>query len=204
MGIRQRRERERREVRQAIFTAARDIALKEGWPSVTIRKIADRIEYSPPTIYEHFESKEAILVALLRQGFALLLEELRTAYDSALDPESGLLKLADAYWDFAWQHPELYQVMTGLGGVPFCAEGEPEEARAVYIFAVEVLQKVVTSLNVDVGDLRAVFEMIWGTAHGLISLAMTEGLLENPPHGKQLLQRAIHDFLAGWKAQRPA
>jgi AcrR family transcriptional regulator len=204
MGIRQRRERERQAVRQAIFTAARDIARKEGWPSVTIRKIADRIEYSPPTIYEHFESKEAILVALLRHGFALLLEELRAANDIALDPESGLFKLADAYWDFAWQHPELYQVMTGLGGVPFCAEGEPEEARAVYTFAVEVLQKVVTSLNVELGDLREVFEMIWGTAHGLISLAMTDGLLENPPHGKQLLQRAIRDFLAGWKARRPA
>ncbi len=204
MGIRQRRERERREVRQAIFTAARDIALKEGWPSVTMRKIADRIEYSPPTIYEHFESKEAILVALLRHGFSLLLEELRTVYDGAPDPETGLLRLADAYWDFAWKYPELYQVMTGLGGVPFCIEGEPEEAKAVHIFAVDVLQQVVTALNVDMGDLREVFEMIWGTAHGLISLAMTEGLLENPPHGKQLLQRAMSDFLAGWKARRPA
>lgn len=204
MGIQQRRERERRDVRQAIFTAARDIALKEGWPSVTIRKIADRIEYSPPTIYEHFESKEAILVALLRHGFGLLLEELRAAYDNAPDPESGLLKLADTYWDFAWRHPELYQVMMGLGGVPFCIEGEPEEARAVHMFAVEVLQKVVTALNVDVGDVHEAFEMVWGTAHGLISLAMTEGLLEDPPHGKQLLQRAMRDFLAGWKARRPA
>ncbi len=204
MGIRQRRERERREVRQAIFTAARDIALKDGWPSVTIRKIADRIEYSPPTIYEHFESKEAILVALLQHGFSLLLEELRTVYDSAPDPETGLLRLADAYWDFAWRYPELYQVMTGLGGVPFCIEGEPEEAKAVHIFAVDVLQQVVTALNVDIGNLGEVFEMIWGTAHGLISLAMTEGLLENPPHGKQLLQRAMRDFLAGWKVRRPA
>ena len=202
MGIRQRREREKQEVRQAIFAAAREIALQDGWPAVTIRKVADRIEYSPPTIYEHFESKEAILVALMRQGFRLLLEEIRAAYDSASDPVAGLLKIADAYWDFAWKYPELYQVMTGLGGVPFCAGGEPAEAKAVLAYVVEVLQKVVQSIGVDVGDITEAVKMIWGTAHGLIALSMVEGIFEHPPSGKQLVQRAMRDFLAGWQAQR--
>ena len=69
MGTKQRREREKQEVREGILAGAREIALQEGWQAVTIRKVAERIEYSPPTIYEYFENKEAILLELLRQGF---------------------------------------------------------------------------------------------------------------------------------------
>ena len=64
MGIKERRDRERQELKQAILEAAREIAAREGWQAVTIRKVADRIEYSPPTIYEHFANKEAILIEL--------------------------------------------------------------------------------------------------------------------------------------------
>ena len=60
MGIKQRRERERQEIRQSILCAAREIAAEEGWQAVTTRKVAERIEYSQSTIYEYFENKEAI------------------------------------------------------------------------------------------------------------------------------------------------
>ena len=70
MGIQQRKERERRAMAEGILAAARAIAGEEGWPAVTMRKIAARIEYSPPALYEYFDSKEAILLALLRRGYA--------------------------------------------------------------------------------------------------------------------------------------
>ncbi len=69
MGSKQRRQRERQELRQAILAAARDIAAREGWQAVTIRKVAEAIEYTPPIIYEYFASKEALLFELLREGF---------------------------------------------------------------------------------------------------------------------------------------
>ena len=202
MGIRQRRERERRDVRQAIFSAAREIALQDGWPSVTIRKVADRIEYSPPTIYEHFESKEAILVALMRQGFRLLLDEIRAAYESAGDPETGFFRAADAYWDFAYKYPEMYQVMMGLGGVPFCADGEPVEAHEVLEYAVQMVQQVVTAKGIRLDDPIEVVKMVWGTVHGLVALSMVDGIFEHAPSGKHLIQRAMKDFLAGWRARQ--
>jgi AcrR family transcriptional regulator len=65
MGSQQRRERERQAIRQSILSAARQIAIEEGWQTVTTRKVADRIEYSQPTIYEYFDNKEAILMALV-------------------------------------------------------------------------------------------------------------------------------------------
>src|ERR1700756_5705553 len=87
MGIKQRREREKQEVRQGILTAAREIARQEGWQSVTVRKVADRIEYSPPTIYEYFESKEDILIELLREGFRQLAAALKAVWEVTEDPE---------------------------------------------------------------------------------------------------------------------
>ena len=62
-------------MKQAILAAARDIAAQEGWQAVTIRKVADRIEYSPPMIYEHFENKDAVLLELMREGFRLRIED---------------------------------------------------------------------------------------------------------------------------------
>src|SRR5262249_24356547 len=120
MGIKERRDRERQELRQAILVASRDIAAREGWQAVSIRKVAERIEYSPPTIYEHFLSKEALLAELMRDGFRLLLERVRAGVSANQAPEARIMGIALAYWEFAWEHPELYQVMHGLGGVPFC------------------------------------------------------------------------------------
>ena|SRR5215469_15811916 len=91
MGIKQRREREKQEVRQGILTAAREIALHEGWQAVTIRKVAERIEYSPSMIYEYFASKEAILLELHREGFRLLALSLKTARKSTEDHEERLI-----------------------------------------------------------------------------------------------------------------
>lgn len=79
MASKERREREKKELKQNILLAARSIASSEGWQSVTIRKIANQIEYSPPTIYEHFASKEAILLELMLEGNRLLLSQLQAA-----------------------------------------------------------------------------------------------------------------------------
>src|SRR5713226_3356020 len=101
MGIKQRRERERQEIRQSILSAARAIAAEEGWQAVTTRKVADRIEYSQPTIYEYFENKEAILLALLHQGFEDMLAAMQTARAQHEQPEEQLLAMTRAYWSFA-------------------------------------------------------------------------------------------------------
>src|SRR3954447_3012419 len=159
MGIKERRDRERQELRQAILTASREIASREGWQSVSMRKVAERIEYSPPTIYEHFTSKDALLLELMREGFRLLMERVQAGNRNAAKPEARIRAVALAYWEFAWDYPELYQVMHGLGGVPFCfdAAGEraggaadmsdPEqfspEAKAVFQYTMDAIKDLV-------------------------------------------------------------
>ena len=74
MGIKERQDRERHAVRESILDAARELFTTEGYRNVSIRKIADRIEYSPAAIYSYFASKDDIYFALAEEGFRLLHE----------------------------------------------------------------------------------------------------------------------------------
>src|SRR5437763_6912307 len=158
MGIKQRRESERQEIRQemrqSILSAARQIAAEEGWQAVTTRKVAERIEYSKPSIYEYFENKEAMLLALLRSGYQQLVTVMQEAVASTDDPEARLLAMTEAYWHFAFRSPELYQVMHGLAGISFGRYGHPDtpiEVKQSFALAREAMglccKKVDTLVN---------------------------------------------------------
>lgn len=202
--IKRRREREREQRRRNILVAARTIAAQEGWQAVTIRKVADQIEYSPPTIYEHFGSKEAILLDLLREGFVALLHALQAARARSADPEAALVAMARAYWEFAWQQPEVYQVMHGLGGVPFCgdvagAKGSLPEPEQVFDEVLGALADFTEATGADVGDSDEAVEIIWAMSHGLIALTMSEHLDGGRERGAQLAERAMRTLLAAWR-----
>jgi AcrR family transcriptional regulator len=72
MSRKERRLRDQQELKQSILEAARAIALAEGWSNVTMRKIAERIEYSHAAIYDYFENKDVLLLELVHEGFRLL------------------------------------------------------------------------------------------------------------------------------------
>src|SRR5690349_10062450 len=118
MGIKERREREKQITREAILSAARKIARTEGWSALTIRKVGEQIEYSPPMVYEYFASKDEILLHLLHEGFQQLNDAMRQATLATEDREARLYEIAEAYWQFAMSNPELYQLMHGTSGVP--------------------------------------------------------------------------------------
>ena len=80
----ERRLRAKEETKQSILAAARKIAGKEGWQAVTIRKIADEIEYTPPIVYEYFENKEALFKELIYFGFRLMHKDIEKAIKRTL------------------------------------------------------------------------------------------------------------------------
>jgi AcrR family transcriptional regulator len=94
--------------------AAREIALKEGWHSVTIRKIADAIEYTLPIVYEHFESKEKLINELILSGFRMMNTQFIEISKLESDPKIMLKKLSLLHRDFAFANRELYQLMFSL------------------------------------------------------------------------------------------
>ncbi len=200
MGIKQRREREKQEVLQGILTAARDIARQDGWPSVTIRKVADRIEYSPPMIYEYFENKEDIFSELLREGFRQVAARLNAIREVIEDPEQRLLAMAEAYWNFAMSNPELYQVMNGLGGVSFDCLEKPTTAHEAFVVTQEALVEWAKVIGVDIPDIEGAVEIMRSLVHGLISLTMVDRINGGEARAKALLQRAMRDMFAAWLA----
>src|SRR3954453_14657972 len=114
MSVQQRRERDRAARHQLIVATARELAEAEGWDYVTTRRLADRIEYSQPVLYQHFKNKDAIVHAVALEGFAELAAALRPAREEAGDPQEALGAVARAYADFAERGPVLYEAMLTL------------------------------------------------------------------------------------------
>ena len=116
MGIYERRERIRKQVRADILKTAKDIAREEGWQAVSIRKIADVIEYSPPILYEYFDSKDKLLETIRNEGFNYLHEELAKIKTLYRSPEKIIIEFAQIQWRFMVEQPEVFQVMFNLEG----------------------------------------------------------------------------------------
>jgi AcrR family transcriptional regulator len=206
MGIKQRREREKQEIRQRILSTAREIAAEEGWQAVTTRKVAERIEYSQSTIYEYFENKEAILLALLRSGYEQLVVVMQAAFASTDDPEARLLAMTEAYWDFAFRSPELYQVMHGLAGISFGRYGHPEtpiEVKQSFGLAREAMEQWAQARGVEKADITDLVEARRGVIHGLITLTMARRIAGGPERVKPLLQETMKDLLFAWSHRPP-
>src|SRR5215472_9288465 len=110
MGTAARRERERSELRAKILDAARDIVLREGFGSLTIRKLAEAIEYAPGTIYLYFENRDAIARELSSEGFRSLLEVFEPA-GHVTDPLTRLEAVGRAYVRFGMENPETYHLI---------------------------------------------------------------------------------------------
>ena len=110
MGVKERQEREKEAVGRAILDAARDLFVSEGYQNVSIRKIAERIEYSPAAIYSYFPSKDDIFFALAEEGFRIL-----SAPGALCGQHPDLLDaIRSVFWriyEFSKTHPEYFALM---------------------------------------------------------------------------------------------
>ena len=102
------------QTRVNILDAAYDIVKDEGWQALSMRKIADKIEYTAPIIYEYYANKEAILLELTKKGFMLLADRMKEARDRHTELAGQIEAMWLAYWNFAFANKELYQVMFGV------------------------------------------------------------------------------------------
>ena len=125
MGIKERQERDREAVRRAILDAARDLFVAEGYQNVSIRKIAERIEYSPAAIYGYFPSKDDIFFALAEEGFTLLSAPRGTGQTEKLLPLDRIRSIFWRLYEFSREHPQYFWLMFVDRSVPrICREYE--------------------------------------------------------------------------------
>ena len=164
MGIAERKGRERAAREQRIVAAARVIAEREGWDAVTIRRLADEIEYSQPVLYSHFENRDAIVAAVAVAGFKEITVAVREAASEAAGRRNALKNVAKAYLAFGLGRPALYEAMFVLPTkLRFAEAGTRPELQAAF----EALAAVVAPFCVDV---PAVTETFWAALHGLTEL----------------------------------
>jgi len=197
MGTIERKQRQKEEVYDSILKASWKLVKQEGWQGLSIRKIAEEIEYSIPVIYDHFENKEAILKQFTRQGFRLLNEQLVEAGDMSVTPVERLKAVASAYWKFAFANPEFYQLMYGLG-MPGCEMvNEMEEVRQFTTTLVNTISPLENTQSKTESDILIKMKSFWSMLHGLVTIEMMAQEKEDREPAAEVLNESIRNFIAG-------
>lgn len=195
MGIAERKLRQREEFRASILEAAWLQVLSDGWQSLSIRKIADAIEYSVPVIYNHFENKEAILFEFTKEGFQKLAETLSAVKNQHTNPSRQLEAMAHAYWDFAFEHQEYYQLMFGLG-IPTCDRvNQIAEMKQMSMVMISSIQEAIALSAKKDADFFLKYHTYISILHGLVSIQMIQKEGKPDDSKKMILQDAISGFI---------
>ncbi|MFL9833682.1 TetR/AcrR family transcriptional regulator [Chryseobacterium terrae] len=112
MGSKERILRKKTKVSEEIFKVAMDILASEGIDGISIRKIASRIEYSPPVIYAHYRDKNELINKMVSVGFAMLRKQISLDKSKSNKPIFQLEHLFHNYIDFAIANKPLYLLMS--------------------------------------------------------------------------------------------
>jgi AcrR family transcriptional regulator len=197
MGIAERKIRQKEEVRLAILNASWSIVEQEGWQALSIRKIAEAIEYSVPVIYDHFANKETILLEFTRRGFSLLNSRLKEAGASFYDPALKLEAIGFAYWRFAQENKEYYQLMYGLG-MPTCEiVQQVNELSEFTDLIMRPIKELLDSGRQAGTDPFMKLHTFWSMIHGLISINM---MGKYPGTGDEKNLMILKDFMGSFIA----
>ncbi len=186
MGSKERREREREQLRTKILDAARELFATAGYEAVTMREIAARIDYSPTAIYLHFKDKRAVLRALCDRDFAALGERFAGIARLA-DPVERLAATGRAYAEFGLTHPNHYRLMFMTPRPPLGVEdseverGNPEED--AYAFLEMAVAEAIGAgrLRPGLDDAALITQTIWAAVHGVIALEIAKSCDEWVP-----------------------
>ena len=199
MGISERKERQRKEVRDSILTSAWQLVNEEGWQNLSIRRIADAIEYSVPVVYDHFENKEAILSEFNRRGFQLLGDKLKEAKDKHKKTGLQLEAIAFAYWDFAFENKEYYQLMYGVG-MPTCESLTKVPELMAFISTIHsTIEALLKENNNTHTEPWLKVHSFWSTIHGLVSInLMSQQVAHLGMNRDDFNKTILKDFLKGF------
>jgi AcrR family transcriptional regulator len=186
VGVAERRIREKEALRQQILDAATELFVSEGINNVSIRKIADKIEYAPSTIYLYFKDKMDILITICTGVFDQLTEIL---HEIERLPEPSILRLRKglrAYIDFGLAHPQHYQLTFGQPwGIPPEECLVPSEADLAGLRTFACLQRALQTCmddgSVERQDLGLVSQAVWMQIHGLTHMLNMSPYIPNFP-----------------------
>ncbi|MEO3406118.1 TetR/AcrR family transcriptional regulator [Mucilaginibacter sp. CAU 1740] len=172
MASKERIQRLKEETRINILDAALQIVKHEGWQALSMRKIADVIEYTAPIIYEYFANKDAILIELTRKGYAILGKDMTAAKNEHSRVEDQLEAMWLAYWNFAFANKELYQVMFGVQMNCCCCDmiKSLPEAQMQTTLVSEAIKQLMKIEDINDEVICTKYYTFWSVVHGLVSI----------------------------------
>ncbi|OCX54867.1 TetR family transcriptional regulator [Mucilaginibacter sp. PPCGB 2223] len=180
------------ETRRNILDAAMRIGREEGWQALSMRKIADIIEYTPPVIYEYFANKEALMLELTKVGYRILAKDMKAAKEKHRLPEKQLEDMWLTYWNFAFAEKELYQLMFGIE-VNCCVwDNSVPEAEIPANMIWEVIGELTGMENPPEELICKRYYTFWSVVHGLISINLVR---QGVPDGMN--EEVLKDALGG-------
>ena len=200
MGVKERRAREKEQLRRRILSAARELFVTEGYESVSMRRIADMIEYSPTTIYLYYKDKADLLDSVCKETLLHLLNTLDLLRKDKSDPVETLRKSGKAYVEFGLKYPQDYkltfvvrpQFQKGLG----LQEGSVGER--VFSYLRTIVSECIRQKKFRQVDVETTGQVLWSAVHGVTLL-----LIDFPDfpwtEKEKLIDMVIHTMIEGLK-----
>jgi AcrR family transcriptional regulator len=198
MGVSERRIRERLDTRQSILATARELFLLKGFEATTIRNIAEKIEYSPSTIYQHFKDKNEIFYTIHSEAFAELVKYLN-ASEMHKNPMDQLIALGQIYIQFALENPELYDLMfimeAPIDFLNYLEDANWIEGKMAFDYLKSVIANCIQQGLIKETDLESLSYLIWSTVHGLVTISIRKrGLKIGLSDPDTIIQRSFAIF----------
>lgn len=198
MGIVERKEREREEMRRLILDAAQKLFLANGYEKVSIRNIADEIEYSPATIYLYYKDKNELFFALHQAAFTKLIQDF-APITQIENPFDKLVEMGRLYLQFAVINPELYDlmfIMTAPIDTLDCRNDVWEDGHNAFLLLQNVVQACIDMGLIKHTDAEQASLMIWSTVHGIVALFLRRRLsMFGEDRVKPLMEEAFFLFI---------
>jgi AcrR family transcriptional regulator len=181
MGVKERREREKSETRDKILDAARELFVTEGYDGVSMRQVAEKIEYSPTAIYVHFADKQQLFHELCQQDYARLADVFQSSAMSS-DPIERLKQIGNTYTEFGVRYPNHYKFMFMTPHPPQEPDEEDREIMGnpevdAYAFLKWAVEQAIDAgrLREEFQDAELISQTLWASVHGVISLHIAKG-----------------------------
>ena len=199
MGVSERKEREKQELKELILLKAKEIMARDGQDGLSIRKIANEIEYSPATIYLYFQDKDEILYQMMNKGFSLLSAGMEHVF-SIEDPLKRLYEIGRCYLEFGVQKWDWYDLMFNslnpMNHIQRCSE-EWGPGIALFDYLEITCEQAINQTGRREMNARTLALQLWSTVHGLVNLASTQRLcvVEPSAHDSATQNRLLDQTL---------
>jgi AcrR family transcriptional regulator len=190
MGVIDRKEREKVEMKHQILDAARRLFLEQGFEKTSIRNIAEAIEYSAGTIYLYFKDKNEILFALHVEAFGTLMQAMQVGVMDEADPFERLVILGKNYLKYAFENPELYDLMFVMTAPMESIECRDEiwgDGERAFNVLKLIVGDCIKAGYFEGEDNETISVMIWSLVHGLATLHLRRRTMIFPEEQRIIL-----------------